>query len=67
MFVNDRTHTDTFGCRLSLKLYRGEADSVEGTTLDNLMDKGVLSVREEAGFISNSNIDNTHNSRKGRI
>lgn len=67
MFVNDRPHTDTLECRLSSKLYRGEVDSVEGKTLDNLMYKGDLSVREEAGFASNSDAGNTRYSRKGRI
>ena len=58
--LNDSSHIDTFRCRLSRKLCRGEVDSSERKELDNPMYKGELSGREEVGFFNNSIIRNTH-------
>jgi hypothetical protein len=65
--LNDRPHTDTFGCRLSLKLYRREADNTVRKVLDNPMRKGGLSVREKVGFNYDSSVIDTHNLANGSL
>lgn len=65
--LNDSSDTDTFGCRLSLKLYRREAGNTVREVLDNPMHKAVLSVREKVGFCNNSNVADTHNPIYRRI
>ena len=65
--LNDRTDTDTFGCRLRLKLYRREAGDSVRKESDNPMYKAVLSVREKVGFNHNSNVIDTHNLTNGSL
>lgn len=65
--LNDRTDTDTFGCRLRLKLYRREAGNTVRKVLDNPTHKAVLSVREKVGFNHNSNVIDTHNLTNGSL
>ncbi|MES2213019.1 MAG: hypothetical protein V4490_07800 [Pseudomonadota bacterium] len=60
MFVNDRQHTDTLGCRLSPKRYRGEAEVSVRKETDNSMYKGCLSRREEDGLGYGSEVAPTH-------
>ncbi len=60
MLLNDRTETDTFGCRLSPKLYRREAGDVVRKASDNPMHKAVLSGREKDGFTNDSSVSDTH-------
>ena len=60
--VADGTDIDTLECRLSSKLYRGEAGDPKGNGSDNPLDKAVLSLREEVGFAENSELSDTHNS-----
>ncbi len=67
MLLNDRTETDTFGCRLSPKLYRREAGGAVRKASDNPMHKAALSGREKDGFTNDSSISDTHNPIYRRI
>lgn len=58
--LDDRTDTDTLGCRNRLRHYRWEVGDAVRKVSDNPMDKAVLSGRVEDGFGDDSNITDTH-------